>query len=111
MTSTSQPALLKGRGLPDYAAITPEAVGEHLPGLLRRLEEQLVSLETSLQQKLGQGEAISWTDVMPPLQRIGEQMRWSWGVVTHLNGVCNSPELNEEYQKKENEKSEQGSRI
>ena len=111
MTSTSQPALLKGRGLPDYAAITPEAVGEHLPGLLRRLEEQLVSLETSLQQKLGQGEAISWTDVMPPLQRIGEQMRWSWGVVTHLNGVCNSPELREAHASQQPEVVRFGNRM
>ena len=30
---------------------------------------------------------------MPALQRIGERLRWSWGVVSHLNGVCNSPEL------------------
>ena len=30
---------------------------------------------------------------MQPLQAIGERLRWSWGVVSHLNGVCNSPEL------------------
>ena len=30
---------------------------------------------------------------MEPIQGLGEQLRWSWGVVSHLNGVCNSPEL------------------
>ena len=30
---------------------------------------------------------------MEPMQRIGERLRWSWGVISHLNGVCNTPEL------------------
>ena len=32
---------------------------------------------------------------MTPLHLLGERLRWSWGVVSHLNGVCNSPELRE----------------
>ena len=30
---------------------------------------------------------------MPQLYEIGEKLRWSWGVVSHLNAVCNSTEL------------------
>ncbi|MFM8277793.1 MAG: M3 family peptidase, partial [Cyanobium sp.] len=30
---------------------------------------------------------------MDPLHRLGERLRWSWGVVSHLNSVCNTPEL------------------
>ena len=30
---------------------------------------------------------------MSPLQQLGERLRWSWGVVCHLNAVCNSSEL------------------
>ena len=41
MTTTSQPALLKGQGLPDYAAITPEQVGLHIPALLEDLEGEI----------------------------------------------------------------------
>jgi len=32
---------------------------------------------------------------MPQLYEIGEKLRWSWGVVSHLNAVCNSSELRE----------------
>ena len=95
MTTTSQPALLKGQGLPDYAAITPEQVGLHIPALLEDLEGDFAALEADLRKHLEADEALSWTAVMPPLQRIGEKLRWSWGVITHLNAVCNSTELRE----------------
>ena len=95
MTTSSKPALLKGWGLPDYAAITPAQVSEHLPGLLHRLEDEFAALETRLEQQLIQNTPLTWEDVMPGLQGIGEQLRWSWGVVTHLNAVCNTPELRE----------------
>jgi oligopeptidase A len=35
---------------------------------------------------------------MDPLHHLGERLRWSWGVVSHLNGVCNTPELREAHQ-------------
>ena len=95
MTTSSQPALLKGCGLPDYTAITPDQVSEQLPGLLAKLEAEFVELEGCLEQMLEAQKPLAWDDVMPGLQAIGEQLRWSWGVVTHLNAVCNSPELRE----------------
>ena len=64
-----------------------------IPQLLQRLSDQFAALETSLDAALGSGAPLGWDIVMPPLHRIGEQLRWSWGVVTHLNAVCNSPEL------------------
>ena len=95
MTSSSQPALLKGWGLPDYTAITPDQVSEHLPGLLTKLDADFAELETHLERQLAAENPLGWDDVMPALQRIGEQLRWSWGVVTHLNAVCNTPDLRE----------------
>jgi oligopeptidase A len=94
-TQTSTPAvpLLIGEGLPPFEAITPEQVQEHIPELIARLESDLVCLEASLDQALGEGGPLGWSAVMDPLQRLGERLRWSWGVVSHLNGVCNSPEL------------------
>ena len=65
-----------------------------IPGLLKALEADFAALEQTLQDQLNQGQTLEWP-VMPPLQSIGERLRWSWGVVSHLNAVCNSPELRE----------------
>ncbi|MCP9828807.1 M3 family metallopeptidase [Synechococcus sp. L2F] len=86
-------ALLVGEGLPDYAAITPEQVSAHMPGLLAELDQQLDRLEAELSAALEADAPLNWQQVMGPLQRLGERLRWSWGVVSHLNGVCNGPEL------------------
>jgi len=89
------PALLVGEGLPRFEAITPDQVRGHLPGLLAELEGKLAAIETHL-AAAGAAEApLGWEEVMDPLQRLGERLRWSWGVVSHLNGVCNGPELRE----------------
>jgi len=91
----SPPEILRGEGLPVYAAITPEAVGAHIPELIEELERELSALEQTLEQRLATAEPLEWAELMDPLQRLGERLRWSWGVVSHLNGVCNSPELRE----------------
>ena len=92
------PPLLRGEGLPDFLAITPEQVSQQIPGLLDELNAGLSELEQRLELALGSSEPLGWAEVMDPLQRLGERLRWSWGVVTHLNGVCNSPELREAHQ-------------
>jgi oligopeptidase A len=89
------PAILRGEGLPVFEAITPAAVREHIPELIQHLEAELSALEQSLEQALELAEPLSWAAVIDPLQRLGERLRWSWGVVSHLNGVDNSPELRE----------------
>ena len=83
-TSTSSP-LLKGHGLPSYEQIKPELVLQDIPVLLRELEQQFTDLEQTLQSSLDSGAAISWEEVMQPMHRLGERLRWSWGVVSHLN--------------------------
>jgi oligopeptidase A len=89
------PALLLGEGLPPFEAITADQVRAHIPALMEQLEAQLSALEQQLELALDGGAALEWHQVMDPLQRMGERLRWSWGVVSHLNGVCNSPELRE----------------
>ena len=91
----SLPEILRGEGLPRYEAITPEAVSAHIPELITELAAELEALEQGLEQQLAGGAPLGWSAVMDPLQRLGERLRWSWGVVSHLNGVCNSPELRE----------------
>ncbi|PSB38582.1 M3 family metallopeptidase [Aphanothece minutissima] len=97
MTTTLQspPALLAGEGLPRFEAITPDQVVTHIPALLNTLQAELDRLEADLAAAAAEGRSLGWSEVMDPLQRLGERLRWSWGVVSHLNGVCNSQELRE----------------
>ena len=90
--STSSP-LLKGHGLPSYEQITPELIRQDIPLLLKELEQQFTDLEEALRSRLDSDSFLGWEEVMQPMQRIGERLRWSWGVISHLNGVCNTPEL------------------
>ena len=92
---TSLPPLLQGEGLPPFEAITPEQVRDHIPALLEDLESELEALETRLEAALGEQRPLGWHEVMEPLQRLEERLRWSWGVVSHLHAVCDSPELRE----------------
>jgi oligopeptidase A len=87
--------LLRGQGLPRFEAIDASQVKAHIPSLINDLGEQLSTLESTLQQRLADNTPLSWDEVMTPLHLLGERLRWSWGVVSHLNGVCNSPELRE----------------
>jgi len=94
-STAALPEILRGEGLPNFEAITPEAVSEHIPQLIQELDAELTALEQHLGTALESGAPLGWSAVMDPLQRLGERLRWSWGVVSHLNGVCNSPELRE----------------
>ena len=94
-STAALPEILRGEGLPKFEAITPEAVSTHIPQLIQELDAELTSLEAQLGSDLESGTPLSWNAVIDPLQRLGERLRWSWGVVSHLNGVCNSPELRE----------------
>ena len=95
MSTPSTSALLQGTGLPRFEQVTPDLVRSDIPTLLQQLETAFSDLEQSLSSSLESGAPITWDSVMKPMQAIGEQLRWSWGVVSHLNGVCNSPELRE----------------
>ena len=93
--------LLAGEGLPNFEAITPEQVEQGIPALLDGLNAELTSLETTLEASRARGESLGWHAVMDPLHHLGERLRWSWGVVSHLNGVCNTPELRSAHQQQQ----------
>ena len=87
--STVSP-LLRGQGLPEFRAISPELVSTDIPVLLAQLDQDFSALEQALDKALAGPSKLSWDGVIQPLQAIGERLHWSWGVVSHLNGVCNS---------------------
>jgi oligopeptidase A len=103
MTSTlaTPSPLLAGEGLPEFEAITPDAVDRHMPELMAQLEAELSRVESDLAVAIAADRPLSWEEVMGPAHRLGERLRWSWGVVSHLNGVCNTPELREAHSKQQ----------
>lgn len=88
-TITDNPLLI-GKGLPPFEAIKPEQVVPAFEHLLAKLDSQLADLETSL--------TPTWSGLVEPLDRLKEPLGWSWGAVSHLMGVKNSPELRQAYE-------------
>ena len=89
VTISSNP-LLTGYGLPPFAEIKPEQVVPAFDQLLAELDQQLTSLEANVQP--------TWSGLVVPLERLTERLYWSWGIVNHLMGVKNSPELREAHE-------------
>ena len=42
---------------------------------------------------------LKWDKVINPLNEVNEILRWSWGVISHLNAVNNSESLRDIYSK------------
>lgn len=82
--------LLIGQGLPPFDRIKPEHVVPAIRQLLEELTAEVEQLENDV--------TPSWSGVVEPLTAIEERLGWSWGIVGHLMGVKNSPELREAYQ-------------
>ncbi|NEQ73037.1 MAG: M3 family metallopeptidase [Okeania sp. SIO2C9] len=82
-------ALLNGKGLPSFESIKPEDVVPTMTELLTELEQELTNLEATVQP--------TWNELVEPLQKLVDRLSWSWGIVGHLMGVKNSPELRKAY--------------
>lgn len=89
-TATSANPLLLGKGLPPFDEIAPEQVVPGITHLLEELETQLAKLEANV--------TPTWEGLVEPLTELSERLRWSWGIIGHLMGVKNSPELREAYE-------------
>lgn len=81
--------LLIGQGLPPFESIKSEDVVPAITGLLIELEQELINLEATVKP--------TWNDLVEPLQKLQDRLTWSWGIVGHLMGVKNSPELRKAY--------------
>ncbi|MGK7918334.1 MAG: M3 family metallopeptidase [Prochloraceae cyanobacterium] len=82
--------LLRGKGLPPFDQIKPEQVVSGITQLLQELETELTHLEANV--------TPTWSGLVEPLTEIEERLSWSWGIVGHLMGVKNSPELRQAYE-------------
>jgi len=90
MTTSSVNPLLLGQGLPPFDLIRAEQVEESISQLLQELEAKLSYLESNI--------VSTWEGLVEPLTAIEEIFSWSWGIVGHLMGVQNSPELRQAYE-------------
>lgn len=82
--------LLVGQGLPPFEKIQPDQVVPAITQLLKELESSLEQLEANV--------VPTWEGLVLPLGQLEERLSWSWGVVGHLMGVKNSPELRQAYE-------------
>lgn len=88
-TAVNNPLLI-GKGLPPFDQIQAEQVVPAMTQLLTELETALTNLEEQVEP--------TWSGLVEPLTEIEERLTWSWGIVGHLMGVKNSPELREAYE-------------
>ncbi|MFP5274166.1 M3 family metallopeptidase [Coleofasciculus sp.] len=88
-TVTENP-LLRGKGLPPFDQIEPKHVVPAITQLIAELDQELAALEEKV--------TPTWDGLVEPLEALTERLRWSWGIVGHLMGVKNSPELREAYE-------------
>lgn len=88
--STAQNPLLLGAGLPPFNAIETAHIVPGITTLLENLAADFAALEASA--------TPTWEGLVEPLTRIEERLSWSWGIVGHLMGVKNSPELRAAYE-------------
>ncbi len=82
--------LLQGRDLPSFDQIQADAVVPAVETLLAELEASLDQLEASVKP--------TWEGLIEPLTQLEERLNWTWGTVSHLMGVKNSPELRQAYE-------------
>ena len=81
--------LLDFSGLPRFEAIRPEHVAPALDVLLAEAEAAVSAAE--------QVQPVTWQTFVTPLDDATERLWRAWGLVGHLQGVVNTPELREAY--------------
>ena len=84
--------------LPEFKKFTPQKINQEFPLVLEKINLDFKKIEDFLSNYLDQ-ETLKWEKVIDPLNEVNEILRWSWGVISHLNGVKNSQSLREIYSK------------
>ena len=90
MTTTELNPLLDFTGLPRFAAIKTEHV---TPAVELLLAENRARIEDLTRP----GAPATWAEFVAPLEDANERLARAWGVVGHLHGVLDSPELRSAY--------------
>ena len=84
--------LLQDFDLPPFSAIHAEQVE---PAIDQILADNRAAVARMLDS---QHQTPSWSGLVQALDELGARLGQAWSPVSHLNAVCNSPELREAYQ-------------
>ncbi|MDM7856673.1 oligopeptidase A [Thiopseudomonas acetoxidans] len=87
----SQNPLLQDFDLPPFSEIKPEHVEPAIDQLLADSRARIAEL-------LAQQDRLNWDNLILPMDEISARLSKAWGPVSHLNSVCNSPELRLAYE-------------
>jgi oligopeptidase A len=90
---TSNCLLTMGSGLPPFDAFTPAHIAPAIDVLISETQAQ-IARSTAAETEL------TWEALVVPLEHATEKMSRAWGMVGHLNGVADSPELRDAYNAK-----------
>ena len=91
-------SIFKFGELPDFKKFTPENINKEFPIVIEKINVDFQKIEDFLSNYLNQ-KKLDWEKVINPLNEVNEVLRWSWGVISHLNAVNNSESLREIYSK------------
>nr|WP_258189350.1 oligopeptidase A [Stutzerimonas stutzeri] len=84
--------MLRDFDLPPYSEIRPEHVE---PAVDSILGDNRVALQELLSRP---AESLDWSTLVVGLDEMNERLSRAWGPVSHLNAVCNNPELRAAYE-------------
>ncbi|HJV60605.1 MAG TPA: M3 family metallopeptidase [Albitalea sp.] len=82
--------LLAGVGLPAFDQIQPEHVAPAIEQLLQQADQ-------ALEKAVGPDVPADYDALSAVLDVAGEQLKFAWGAVGHLNAVADTPELRAAY--------------
>ena len=91
-------SIFKCGELPEFKKFTSESINKEFPNVIERINVDFKKLENDLSKYLNQ-KKLDWEKVINPLNEINEVLRWSWGVISHLNSVNNSDSIRNIYSK------------
>jgi oligopeptidase A len=86
----NNPLISFGRGIAAYSEVKPEHIAPAIDFLLTHAQDA-VDLATQA------NTASSWDALVEPLENATESLGRSWGVISHLNSVADTPELRAAY--------------
>lgn len=86
----NNPLLTFGRGIASYSEVKPEHIGPAIEHLLQQAQK---AVDTATNPTT----LASWQTLAEPLEDATEALGRSWGVISHLNSVADTPELRSAY--------------